>query len=71
MAVSTNIGLCDRDINNCGTVQGVRHDKNSTTNSGSTVTKIFYEKLKRVCMGGGGGGGYRPLGISTLVKTAH
>ena len=69
MAVSTNIGLCD--INNCGTVQGIRHDKNSTINSGSTVTKIFYEKLKRVFFWGGGGGGYRPLGISTLVKTAH
>ena len=69
VAVSTNIGLCDRDINNCGTVQGVRHDKNSTINFRSTVTKNFYEKLKRVCMGGGGG--YRPLGISTLAKTAH
>ena len=67
VAVSTNIGLCD--INNCGTVQGVRHDKNSTINFRSTVTKNFYEKLKKVCMGGGGG--YRPLGISTLVKTAH
>ena len=68
MAVSTNIGLCD--INNSRTVQGVRHDKNSTINFRGTVTKNFYEKLKRVCVGGGGGG-YRPLGISTLVKTAH
>ena len=51
MAVSTNIGLCD--INNCGTVQGVRHDKNSTINFRSTVAKNFYEKLKKVCMGGG------------------
>ena len=68
MAVSTNVRLCD--INNCGTVQGVRYDKNSTINFRSTVAKNFYEKLKKVCMGGGGEG-YRPLGISTLVKTAH
>ena len=54
-AVSTNIGLCD--INNCGT--------RDSTNFRTTETKTFYEKLKRL------GGGYRPLRISTLVKTAH
>ena len=50
MAVLTNVGLCDRDSNNFR----------------FTVTKNFYEKLKRV-----EGGGKRPLRISTLVKTAH
>ena len=50
VAVLTNVGLCDRDSNNFR----------------FTVTKNFYEKLKRV-----EGGGKRPLRISTLVKTAH
>ena len=50
VAVSTNIGLCDRD----------------STNFRFTVTKNFYEKLKRV-----EGGGKQPLRRSTLVKTAH
>ena len=50
MAVLTNIGLCDRD----------------STNLRFTVTKNFYEKLKRV---EGDTNGYQR--ISTLVKTAH
>ena len=50
VAVLTNIGLCDRD----------------STNFRFTVTKNFYEKLKRV-----EGGGKQPLRRSTLVKTAH
>ena len=41
MAVSTNIGLCDTD--NCGA--------RDSTDFRTTVTKNFYEKLKR--MGGG------------------
>ena len=58
MAISTNIGLCD--INNCGA--------RDSTDFRTTVTKNFYEKLKRLR---GAGGGYRPLRISKLVKTAH
>ena len=50
VAVSTNIGLCDRD----------------STIFRFTVTKNFYEKLKRV-----EGGGKQPLRRSTLVETAH
>ena len=50
VAVLTNIGLCDRD----------------STNFRFTVTKNFYEKLKRV-----EGGGKQPLRKSTLVETAH
>ena len=44
MAVLTNVGLCD--INNC--------EARDSTNFRTTVTKTFYEKLKRLGRGRGG-----------------
>ena len=59
MAVSTNIGLCEFRT----AEQGISKDDKNSTNFRITVTKKFYEKLKRV-----GGSEYGPFNTDINVS---